>query len=229
MLLKVRFLAGNTSPFIFDSKTRLLYFTSIMRSLRDKEPKHNVEQKSHLSFTGVIIKWWLLEALSLFVSAFSMGAIVVVLSLYDGKETPHLYHKFTINGFIAVFSTLTKGALLFPVAKALAQLKFNWFGKEPRTLLDFEIIDAASRGPWGAVEFLARTRQLYVVILTRPFETFVTDEKILQFVGIFWGGVDIPYTTARPFLPATRILSIALDASEYLYGCVHAKINLVLA
>jgi hypothetical protein len=87
-----------------------------------------------------------------------MIIILSVLAHFDGKEIPQWKLGITINAFISILSGFAKSALLLPTAEALGQLKWNWFSKKPRTMMDFEVLDSASRGPWGSFVLLARTK-----------------------------------------------------------------------
>lgn len=64
----------------------------------------------------------------------------------------------SINAFISIFSGFAKSALLLPTAEALGQLKWDWFRKDEKKMMDFEVMDSASRGPWGSMVLLARTK-----------------------------------------------------------------------
>jgi hypothetical protein len=56
-------------------------------------------------------------------------------------------------------SKVASAALLLPVSEALGQLKWSWFqGGKSQKMWDFEIFDNASRGPWGSLLLLVRTR-----------------------------------------------------------------------
>jgi hypothetical protein len=109
-------------------------------------------------FTKFVTEWWLLELISWVFSAICMTTIIAVLWYFDGKLLPQWRLGITLNGFIAVFSNLARASLILPTAEALGQLKWNWFRKESKTMMDFEILDSASRGPWGAVLLLFRAR-----------------------------------------------------------------------
>jgi hypothetical protein len=56
-----------------------------------------------------------------------------------------------------VLGKIASAALIVPCTEALGQLKWNWFHNS-NALWDFEIFDKASRGPWGAIMLLFRTR-----------------------------------------------------------------------
>jgi hypothetical protein len=127
-------------------------------------------------FTKYFVEWWMLEILSWTFSALCMASILGLLSFFDGKEIPQWPLGLTLNGFISVFSGLAKASLLLPTAEALGQLKWvclypycfqslanryqNWFSQGTRTLLDFEVLDSASRGPWGSLLLLGRMKGL---------------------------------------------------------------------
>lgn len=119
-----------------------------------------------------IVEWWLMEIISWTFSALCMITIIGVLFAYDGNELPEWPLGLTLNGFISALSASAKAALLLPTAEALGQLKWsvsfsldlrrrkrlttirNWFSTESRSLIDFEVLDQASRGPMGSVLLL---------------------------------------------------------------------------
>ncbi|KAF2853784.1 hypothetical protein T440DRAFT_545998 [Plenodomus tracheiphilus IPT5] len=127
----------------------------------------------------IITDWWCWELASLFVSFACLGAIVGVLSVYDGKRQPeYLFSGITLNAYVAVFAAISKAALILPVAEAIGQLKWIWFQKEA-ALWDFQLFDAASRGPWGSVMLLFRLKSKHlaslgatITILGLAFEPF---------------------------------------------------------
>ncbi|EOA91786.1 uncharacterized protein SETTUDRAFT_86598 [Exserohilum turcica Et28A] len=60
---------------------------------------------------------------------------------------------------ITVLSKVASAALILPISEAIGQLKWTWFhGKKSRDAFDFEIFDKASRGAWGSVMLLFRTK-----------------------------------------------------------------------
>ena len=96
--------------------------------------------------------------LSWFFSAVCMMIIIIVLWKVDGKQMPKWKLGISINAFISIFSGFAKSALLLPTAEALGQLKWNWFRNKEKKMMDFEVLDSASRGPWGSFVLLARTK-----------------------------------------------------------------------
>jgi hypothetical protein len=56
-----------------------------------------------------------------------------------------------------VLGKVASAALIVPTTEALGQLRWNWFHNS-KAMWDFEIFDKATRGPWGAVMLMFRTR-----------------------------------------------------------------------
>lgn len=114
------------------------------------------------SISGNVLKRWLVEIISWFFSALCMAAVIGVL-LYL-KDEPlakwPLAEKtgVTLNAYISILSKMAGAALILPVSEALGQLKWSWFQQNSKQMWDFEIFDNASRGPWGSVLLLIRTK-----------------------------------------------------------------------
>lgn len=87
-----------------------------------------------------------------------MGTIVGVLIYYQDKKLPNWPGVLTLNAFIAILSKISGAALVLPVSEALGQLKWSWFQGDSKKMWDFEIFDNASRGPWGSILLLIRTK-----------------------------------------------------------------------
>jgi hypothetical protein len=114
------------------------------------------------SISGNIVKRWLLEIVSWVFSAVCMTAVIAVLIYL--KDDPlskwSLAEKtgLTLNAYISILSKMAGAALILPVSEALGQLKWSWFQQNSKQMWDFEIFDNASRGPWGSVLLLLRTK-----------------------------------------------------------------------
>ena len=105
------------------------------------------------------IDLWIWEVGSLLLSTTCVGAIIAVLLRYDGKPLPRWDYGLTINGVISVLAVIAKASMILPIAEAISQLKWHWYWKHRRPVLDFQFLDAASRGPWGCLMLLCRPRQ----------------------------------------------------------------------
>jgi hypothetical protein len=103
-----------------------------------------------------LLKRWLFELLCWSVSAGCMAAIVGIYVHLDEKPLYSSRSGLLLN-LANVLGKIASAALIIPTSEALGQLKWKWF-HESKAMWDFEIFDKASRGPWGAVMLLFRTR-----------------------------------------------------------------------
>ncbi|KAH7350469.1 hypothetical protein BKA66DRAFT_541071 [Pyrenochaeta sp. MPI-SDFR-AT-0127] len=102
-----------------------------------------------------VIKRWLFEIISWFISASCMTAIVLIyVHIKDRPISEEGAYLIWTN----VLGKVSSAALIVPTSEALGQLKWNWFHDNSRAMWDFEIFDKASRGPWGALMLLFRTK-----------------------------------------------------------------------
>jgi hypothetical protein len=85
-----------------------------------------------------------------------VGAIIAILALL--KDQPLAKWPLGLS-VMTVLSKIASAALILPISEAIGQLKWSWFhGKESKDAFDFEIFDKASRGAWGSILLLFRTR-----------------------------------------------------------------------
>lgn len=118
-------------------------------------------------------KWWLWETLACFLASSCLVAIVVVLVVAHGDPVAVWeFGSFTLNSIVALLSTIMRVALMVPIAGAIGQQKWLWFQtRQPgrassNPLEDMELIDSASRGPWGGLILLTRRFGLFVPLTT---------------------------------------------------------------
>ncbi|KUI72490.1 hypothetical protein VM1G_07622 [Cytospora mali] len=62
------------------------------------------------------------------------------------------------NSLVAVFTTVGKSAMMVPIASCIGQLKWRHFLLRPNRLSHLQVIDEASRGPWGSLMVLLNVR-----------------------------------------------------------------------
>ena len=113
------------------------------------------------------VRWWLMEILASIVSVISFLGIVVVVIHYRGPgiENTHLPLQLTLNGMVAILSTICRVALMIPVASVISQEVWTWLYKSDeksfnhRQLRDLEISDEASRSAWGSFRFVLQMRR----------------------------------------------------------------------
>lgn len=102
---------------------------------------------------------WIYEICAIVVSVTFMIAIVVVLKTrIHGKLRSSWTLPLAPNTVIALFSTLSKSAILLVITACISQLKWIYFGRNGHRVMDLQIFDDASRGPIGAISLILRIR-----------------------------------------------------------------------
>ncbi|TGJ81037.1 hypothetical protein E0Z10_g7714 [Xylaria hypoxylon] len=102
---------------------------------------------------------WTLELVILALSILFFAAQVAILIWVMDKP----YHEswkvpLSLNAVIAILTTASKASQLHSVSEAIGQVKWVDFKTAPRRLDQFELYDATSRGPQGAVEFVLKVK-----------------------------------------------------------------------
>ena len=125
---------------------------------RSNDQLHPSHQYREMAAKGAnIVKAWGLEFWAISGSIASFIAIVVLLIVFDGKNV-FTWNNITLNAIISILSLAMKSTLAYLVAECLAQWKWIVFARQARPLMDFDRIDAATRGPLGSLRILTRTK-----------------------------------------------------------------------
>ncbi|KAK7990042.1 hypothetical protein PG989_010357 [Apiospora arundinis] len=133
---------------------------------------------------------WGAEAYGAALAVCSLAAIIAVVASFEGQTLPEWPMHITINALIAVFTVLMKAGLAILLTEGISQLKWQWFQKSPRLLMELDDFDNASRGPLGSISFLFKTRQWEVANSVAKFAAFLTilaaiiDPFSQQIVGV---------------------------------------------
>lgn len=98
---------------------------------------------------------WVFEIAALTGTLAITGAMVGLLVAFDGRPVFDWYN-ITLNTVISTLSVAMKAMILFPTAECIGQWKWILLHRSKRTLLDFERIDQASRGPLGCFNLIWR-------------------------------------------------------------------------
>jgi hypothetical protein len=126
---------------------------------RTSSPKRHADDKKQKDWKRGAVKPWRLEIMSWLLSALCMCTIAAVLYLFQDRPLPkHWIMGITLNTYISILSRAASAALMLPVSEALGQLKWSWFQGSSKKMSDFEMFDNASRGPWGSLVLLVRTK-----------------------------------------------------------------------
>ncbi|KAF6829660.1 hypothetical protein CMUS01_08078 [Colletotrichum musicola] len=166
-----------------------------------KESSQTLRPESSKPFWKI---WWL-EMVCILVSLVAFVAIVLVLDHFDNQALPNWPFKATLNTFIALLTTVAKGAFMFPVSMAISQTKWTWFLQD-RPLYDFHAIDQASRGFWGSLVLMSRVRLRHFVVLG----------ALLMVVNV----VTTPLTQLAISYPARDEVAVGEDASTRVISAI---------
>ncbi|EME87770.1 uncharacterized protein MYCFIDRAFT_75605 [Pseudocercospora fijiensis CIRAD86] len=137
-----------------DSSSEITAQTSLM----SKGSEKNLETLHHGLDTRaprLLAVWWQ-EGIAAFCLAASAIASFATLYPYQGKPLPEWPYSITIGALLSTYSVILRLTASFLVAEGLAQLKWQWFNTKERPLHDLVLHDEATRGPLGAIKFLAR-------------------------------------------------------------------------
>ena len=113
--------------------------------------------KTRPSIWRLISKLFIWEILAMLLSSGLLVAIMVVLARYDHRPQP-TWRYVSLNSMISWLSTISKGCVLFSISEGIGQLKWVWFARKSRPLIDLGTFDGASRGIWGCAGLVWRLK-----------------------------------------------------------------------
>ncbi len=111
-------------------------------------------------YERVFTDWWLWEILAVFLSLSSFSALVIVLSVYDGRAVPQL--RISLNAIVSILGTISKTSMMFSITATISQFKWLLFSGKTRQLKDLQLYDDASRGPLGSSALLLSEKGRWV-------------------------------------------------------------------
>ncbi|KAI0186480.1 hypothetical protein EV127DRAFT_514366 [Xylaria flabelliformis] len=112
---------------------------------------------------------WVAESFGCCLAVIALSAMIITLRLHENKPLTTWPFSISINSFIAVFGVILKAGLTVPLSEGISQLKWKWFEKQRRKLIDLNEFDAASRGPWGSFLFLLSMSGEPIMSPSRPW------------------------------------------------------------
>ncbi|TVY68254.1 hypothetical protein Focb16_v002109 [Fusarium oxysporum f. sp. cubense] len=101
------------------------------------------------------LSWWQEIAWCVFATGL-LAVLVGLLKTYDKKPGPEWF--VSLNAVVAAIATICRASMVIPVSEGLSQLKWNAFARSQRPLNDLKIFDQASRGPFGSLLLLSKTK-----------------------------------------------------------------------
>lgn len=99
---------------------------------------------------------WAKEILSLALSVGCMVAVFAILISQNGKPLSSWPLPWKPNSVVSFFTTISRAALIFPLASCISQFKWHHFRHGSHQLSDLQLFDSASRGPLGSLSFIFR-------------------------------------------------------------------------
>ncbi|KAJ2989292.1 hypothetical protein NUW58_g3542 [Xylaria curta] len=132
--------------------------------------------------------WWWWEIGATILSIASLVLLFILLSKSDDQRLDSWSLLIQPNSLIAVLTTVAKTSMMVPVASCLSQLKWRHFMRRSRPLDQFQVMDDASRGPWGSLLLLVTGFEIrallpillaFVTVVSLGFEP--SAQQILEF------------------------------------------------
>lgn len=133
-----------------------------------------------------VSSWWLWELASLGLATCFTALTIAIITYMHDKPQSHWKLSIAPNSLVAIFSTLAKSALLFPLAECIGQLKWHYY-EGGRALNEMDQFDRAGRGPWGAITFIVKLGKsapftafgALTIVLMLAFEPFT--QQVITF------------------------------------------------
>lgn len=156
--------------------------TSDESTSQPEEPeKPNVqEEKEPFDWAGS----WVWESAAAVLGMTCIGLLIGFLAYVDGSAYASWRYTISPNAVISIIITTAKAAMLVLVPSCLSQLKWNQY-QSPTPLYHLQLLDQASRGPWGAFQILWRvapglaTMGALLMILSVAVDSFA--QQLLAF------------------------------------------------
>jgi hypothetical protein len=111
------------------------------------------------SFTSSILTLWTPEIMAFLGSTLFLFGLIILVAVCDSKPIFNWY-GLSLNTVMAILATLFKACLLLAIEGSISQWKWTLFWDKKVSLIQFERIDRASRGPWGSLQMIWQHRSL---------------------------------------------------------------------
>ncbi|KAI0864701.1 hypothetical protein F4860DRAFT_463187 [Xylaria cubensis] len=155
-------------------RTRPIVVSESSERSRSPSSSYSFTQQEKLNMDRPVSWWWWWEIGAAVLSTTSLIVLFILLFNSNGQPLQSWPLPIQPNSLIAVLTTIAKTSMMVPVASCLSQLKWRHFMHRSRPLNHFQVIDDASRGPWGSFVFLIRGSKIRTFLpLSLAFVTVV--------------------------------------------------------
>ncbi|KAI0196220.1 hypothetical protein EV127DRAFT_331245 [Xylaria flabelliformis] len=158
---------------------------------------------------------WILEYISLVLSWITIIALVALVAKIDGICLSSWTAPVSPNTVISILAAIARAPLGFTISSCIGQLKWNWFRKRADSLITFDRLDDASRGPWGSLWLIIWVKASHwvaigaaIVIALLAFEPF------LQAILSFDGRIDLASNAGEAKIGRSEILEAGFSANR---------------
>ncbi|KAI1452048.1 hypothetical protein F4805DRAFT_472884, partial [Annulohypoxylon moriforme] len=101
--------------------------------------------------------WWWWEIGASLLSIIGIILILVFLGRTDGMALADWSGPIQPNTVVSILTTVVRSSLMIPIASCLGQYKWRHF-RTPEKLQSLQVLDEASRGPWGSLLLVSNSR-----------------------------------------------------------------------
>ncbi|KAI1658412.1 hypothetical protein F4813DRAFT_395758 [Daldinia decipiens] len=153
-----------------------------------------------------LFRSWVWEIGACFLSLASIASVIAVLSVENHKPLDQWAWSIGPTAVVSFIAAIAKSTMLVATVEVLSQLKWQHFHGQTHPLIDLEIFDGASRGPFGAVQLLWKKNirtllaslAAIVVIVSMLVDPFV--QLVFEFPAL-----SLPVSTASALLNQTQV------------------------
>jgi hypothetical protein len=114
---------------------------------------------------------WTVELLGFVIAAAARGAIIALLRMFEGQREPRW--PITLNFLISLLGTLASACTLYGAHHSISQLKWIWFTRRARPLVDLQSFQLANHTT-GAVQLFLK---LGAWLVARSFPILFADHN----------------------------------------------------
>jgi hypothetical protein len=118
--------------------------------------------------------WWWWEIGAMCISSLCCGLLIVFLAKIDGTSVSLWRLWIQPSTAIAIIAAFVRTSMMVPVVSCISQLKWRHFRTRHRPLSHLDLVDDASRGPWGALVLLFQLPRFNAVLSTLALVTVVS-------------------------------------------------------